>query len=297
MVTASAVFYDQVAAAAASVVIRRYSTSFGFASRLLGKTVRQHVENVYALVRIADEVVDGAAAFTEGGAAAIARQLDVLESECMHAMACGYSTNLVVHAFASTARASGFGAELTGPFFRSMRADLAPVPLTDETFKDYVYGSAEVVGLMCLKVFLIGQPAADQQYAALAMGAQRLGAAFQKINFLRDLTADFHELKRSYFPGIDPTRLTDSQKDVLLDDIDADLDASAAAISALPASSIRAVRLAHALFTELSLRSRNTPAETLLLRRVRVPDRVKLRIAASVVLGSPFGRPTVRVGG
>ncbi|MBG0740189.1 squalene/phytoene synthase family protein [Paeniglutamicibacter antarcticus] len=295
MVTASSEFYDQVAAAAASVVIKRYSTSFGFASRLLGKPIRQHVENVYALVRIADEVVDGAAASTEGGVAAIGRQLDVLEAECMQAMACGYSTNLVVHAFASTARAAGFGAELTSPFFRSMRADLAPVPLTEETFKDYVYGSAEVVGLMCLRVFLIGQPAAEQQYAALADGARRLGAAFQKINFLRDLTADFHELKRSYFPGIDPTRLTDSEKDTLLDNIDADLAASAAAISALPANSIRAVRLAHALFTELSVRSRRTPAQMLLRNRLRVPDRVKLRIAASVVLGAPFGRPPVKV--
>ncbi len=296
MVTESAEFYDQVAAAAASIVIRRYSTSFGFASRLLGKAVRQHVENVYALVRIADEAVDGAAASTQGGAAVIARQLDVLESECMRALACGYSTNLVVHAFAATARTSGFGAELTRPFFRSMRADLNPVRLTNEAFNDYVYGSAEVVGLMCLKVFLIGQPAADEQYAALADGARRLGAAFQKINFLRDLTADFHDLQRSYFPGIDPTHLTDSQKDALLDDIDADLNASAPAISALPASSVRAVRLAHALFTELSLRSRHTPAEMLLRNRVRVPDRVKLRIAASVIVTSGFGRPAVKVG-
>ncbi|MCZ2402231.1 squalene/phytoene synthase family protein [Paenarthrobacter sp. Z7-10] len=282
--TSSADLYDQVAAAAASVVIRRYSTSFGFAARLLRGPLRQHIENIYALVRIADEVVDGAAA-ARVDAAGVFGQLERLESECLHALEFGYSTNLVVHAFAQTARTAGFGPELSKPFFASMRSDLAPGPLGQQGFEQYVYGSAEVVGLMCLRAFLIGQPNPDAQFEQLQDGARRLGAAFQKINFLRDLAADFHDLKRSYFPGISPEQLTDAQKNLLLDDIDADLAISRSAITQLPATSRSAVVLAHSLFAELSRRTRRTPAQELLHRRIRVPNPVKTRLAAAAVLG------------
>ncbi len=277
--------YNHVASAAASVVIRRYSTSFGFAVRLLAEPLRQHIENIYALVRIADEVVDGAAASASVDAAGVAGQLDALETECLHALECGFSTNLVVHAFARTARTAGFGPALTRPFFTSMRADLALQPLTAGGFEEYVYGSAEVVGLMCLHAFLVGQPDADAKYAQFCEGARRLGSAFQKINFLRDLAADFRDLNRSYFPGIDPAHLTDAQKDLLLDDIDSDLAVSRRAIRQLPSSSRRAVRLAHALFAELSRRVRRTPARDLLRRRIRVPNAVKTLIVVSVVVG------------
>jgi phytoene synthase len=281
----SAELYDEVAAAAASVVIRRYSTSFAVASRLLRGPLRQHIENIYALVRIADEVVDGAAAAARVDAAGVARQLDGLEAECLHALESGYSTNLVVHAFARTARAANFGPELSKPFFASMRSDLAPEPLGQHGFEQYIYGSAEVVGLMCLRAFLIGQPNPEAHYGQLQDGARRLGAAFQKINFLRDLSTDFHELKRSYFPGISPDQLTDAQKDLLLDDIDADLAISRRAIAQLPVSSRSAVLLAHSLFAELSRRARRTPAQELLHRRIRVPNPVKTRLAAAAILG------------
>ena len=201
--------YDRVAEETAGAVIRRYSTSFGLASRLLGVGVRQHVENIYALVRLADEIVDGGA--VEAGVApeAVAQILDAFERETEQAMTLGYSTNLVVHAFAQTARATGFGVELTRPFFASMRADLSETEHDEASFDLYVYGSAEVVGLMCLKAFLVGVIHTETDAAALVHGARRLGAAFQKVNFLRDLAADYRELGRSYFPGINVATFTE----------------------------------------------------------------------------------------
>ena len=271
--------YDDVAQQTASLVIRRYSTSFGMASRLLGADVRQDVENVYALVRVADEVVDGGAEDAGLDRLAAGRLLNAYEDETERALEEGYSTDLVVHAFARTARSAGFGSELTKPFFASMRADLHETVHDAESFATYVYGSAEVVGLMCLRVFLRGETRTPEQLATLEKGARALGAAFQKVNFLRDLAADSETLGRSYFPGIDPARLTEDEKIRVLDDIDADLAAAAATLPLLPASARRAVALAQRLFEELSRRLRRTPASELVRTRVRVPDPVKLRIA------------------
>lgn len=277
--------YDAVAVETAAVVIRRYSTSFGLAARLLAPVVRQDVRNIYALVRIADEIVDGAARDAGLDDASITRTLDDLEQETERAMAIGYSANLVVHAFALAARRAGIGADLTRPFFASMRADITDVEHTQESFDAYVYGSAEVVGLMCLKVFLAGERRTPSQIAALEEGARRLGAAFQKVNFLRDLAADFAGLGRSYFPGIRVDAFTEADKNRLLDDIDADLAASARTLPGLPQSSRRAVVLAHELFAELSRRIRATPASELVTTRVRVPNPVKARIAVRAARG------------
>jgi len=277
--------YDRVAEETAGIVIRRYSTSFGLASRLLGPAVRQHVENIYALVRIADEIVDGAADAAGADRSTVARILDELERDTDEAMLTGYSANLVVHAFALTARDTGFGAELTAPFFASMRADLSATEHDQASFETYVYGSAEVVGLMCLKAFLVGVSVAADDEATMVTGARRLGAAFQKVNFLRDLAADFEQLGRSYFPGVDVASFTEADKVRLLDDIDADLAVSASVIPMLPRSSRRAVALAQGLFAELSARLRATPADRLVRSRVRVPNPVKLRIAATAASG------------
>lgn len=281
--------YDRVAEETASIVIRRYSTSFGLASRLLTGPVRQHVENIYALVRVADEIVDGAAIESGLDVAGAAGQLDELERETDAAMAHGFSANLVVHAFALTARETGFGTEYTAPFFESMRTDLTATEHTQQSFDRYVYGSAEVVGLMCLRAFLEGVPLSDAQNSRFVRGAMSLGAAFQKVNFLRDLAADFETLGRSYFPGVSVDSFTEEDKIRLLDDIDSDLRISAAVIPDLPASSRRAVALAQSLFAELSVRLRATPAERLRESRIRVPNPVKLRIATGAALGL---RPT-----
>ena len=276
--------YSRVAHRSSSRIIRDYSTSFGMASRLLSGDVRTRVEDIYALVRVADEVVDGAA---EQAGLGLDRQralLDALEAETNAALSDGYSTNLVVHAFAITARECGIGADLTAPFFASMRRDLSAVDFTADELRDYIYGSAEVVGLMCLRVFLRGRPVKDSQLHRLEEGARRLGSAFQKINFLRDLATDWTTLGRSYFPGIDPGNLTESQKLALVADIQADLDAAGSVIPDLPANCRRAVAAAHGLFSVLTERVKATPAEQLLATRVRVPGRTKLAVLARTLL-------------
>ncbi len=274
--------YDEVSEASASLVIRAYSSSFGMASRLLAEPARTRTCNVYALVRVADEIVDNPD--PEVGRDERARMLTALQEEVGHALASGHSANLVVHAFARTATECGIGDELVAPFFDSMRTDLDTTAHSQESFDRYVYGSAEVVGLMCLRVFLADEPGRSAQYERLAHGARKLGAAFQKVNFVRDLAEDHDVLGRSYFPGLDVDGFCDADRDRLLDDIDADLAVAAGAVPHLPSGSRRAVRAAHATFAELSARLRATPAEEIRNRRVSVPTATKARLVARALL-------------
>jgi phytoene/squalene synthetase len=270
--------YDRVASESAALVIRGYSTSFGVASRLLAQPVRTQVRNIYALVRIADEIVDDPQIAVSR--AERAELLDRLEEDTARALQQGHSSNLVVHAFATTARACGIGMDLVAPFFASMRTDLHVTEHDAASLERYVYGSAEVVGLMCLRAFVTAPDAGPAAYDELASGARRLGAAFQKVNFLRDLAEDHDDLGRTYFPGLRPDGFTDRERDLILDDIDADLDAAARVVPLLPASSRRAVAAAHALFAELAGRLRATPAEQIRRERVSVPSAVKMRLLA-----------------
>ncbi|OYN91508.1 phytoene/squalene synthase family protein [Parenemella sanctibonifatiensis] len=272
--------YDTVARAAAAQVISGYSTSFGWACRLLAEPVRTHVRSIYALVRVADELVDDPDPALSRHLRA--ELLDGLERDTNAALRSGRSSNLVVHAFALTARQCHIDAELTAPFFASMRRDLIPDNHTDASLARYIHGSAEVVGLMCLRAFVAGD---DQAYERLRPGAQRLGAAFQKVNFLRDLAEDRDLLARAYFPGIDPAQLTDDQRDAICDDIDADLQVAADAIAELPLSSRRGVRAAHDLYARLNRRLRATPATRIRHERVRVPNAEKALIFAHGLLG------------
>jgi 15-cis-phytoene synthase len=272
--------YDRVASESAALVIRGYSTSFGVASRLLAEPVRTQVRNIYALVRIADEIVDDPDLAMS--AQERAELLDRLQEDTGRALRHGRSSNLVVHAFATTARACGIGPDLVEPFFDSMRTDLHVTEHDADSLERYVYGSAEVVGLMCLRAFLAAPDAAarpcEEAYEELAPGARRLGAAFQKVNFLRDLAEDHDQLGRTYFPGLGIEDFTDRERDVILDDIEGDLDAAARVIPLLPGSSRRAVATAHALFAELAARLRATPAEQIRRQRVSVPSAVKVRL-------------------
>lgn len=278
--------YDTVSEGSAAIVIREYSSSFGLASRLLAEPVRTQVRNVYALVRVADEIVDHPDPAL--GREPRATMLDRLADDLADAMRTGYSPNLVVHAFARTATAVGIESEIVDPFFASMRMDLDTAAHTQESFDRYVHGSAEVVGLMCLRAFLAAPDGPSDPVGAyddLAPGARSLGAAFQKLNFVRDLAEDHDVLHRDYFPGLEVEGFCDEDRDRILDDIDDDLRASAAVVPDLPASSRRAVRAAHATFAELAARLRRTPAAEIRRRRVRVPTAVKLRLAAGAVYG------------
>jgi len=290
--------YDDAAVASAATVITRYSTSFGAAARLLDAPARRGIRSIYALVRVADELVDGTAEAAGLAGADLRAVLDELEAETETAMTRGFSTNLVVHAFATTAVASGIDVGLTRPFFASMRRDLDPSPIRADEVGPYIHGSAEVVGLMCLAVFLAeegaGSPEAgeapdDGRRRRLELGATHLGAAFQKINFLRDLETDWRTLGRNYFPWCDPEAFTEADKLRILDDIDRDLDLAGRSIPELPRRARGAVLAAHGLFAALAARCRATPAELLMTTRIRVPDATKLAIVARAMLSAAGG--------
>ena len=280
---ASLRLYTATALAASGSVIGRYSTSFSLACRTLPPAVRRDIAGIYALVRVADEVVDGTAGAAGLEAARVRTALDGYEAAVNSALATGFATDLVIHGFADVARRHGFGRELTEPFFASMRADLDVAEHDGASLESYIYGSAEVVGLMCLEVFMdMPGTRADtpEQRDMLRATARRLGAAFQKVNFLRDLGADHDQLGRTYFPGADPAHLDETQKAQLLADLNADLDAAMPGILALDRRARRAVLIAHGLFTELSRRIERVPARELTRLRISVPTAVKLRIAA-----------------
>jgi phytoene/squalene synthetase len=268
---------------AAATIISAYSTSFGASVKLLGRRHRAHVRNIYALVRIADELVDGVA--TEAGIEPDAQRLKLaaLEQQTYAAMEQGYSSNPIVHAFAVTARECGIEREIVVPFFDSMRSDVSEASEAEEIrsldpsqHSDYVYGSAEVVGLMCVRVFTRGISYTPEQREILEYGAKKLGAAFQNINFLRDLGDDSDRLHRDYLGT--HQQFTERERDEWLDRIQHELDAARKTLPMLPKDARRAVRCALELFSSLTSRLAKVPAAQLYERRVRVPGPAKLAI-------------------
>ena len=279
--------FTKASQTAAASVISTYSTSFGVATRLLGARHRTHVRSIYAMVRVADEIVDGVGYEAGLDTEAQRAQLHAYAAQARQAVEIGCSSDLVLHAFAQTARASGIGADLTDPFFESMEADLDDqnsegLHVYDgENYQRYVYGSAEVVGLMCLKVFLRQESLEADQLARLDHGARQLGAAFQNVNFLRDLADDTERLNRSYLTG--ESQLTEADKQDWVRRVSAQLDDAKAAVPLLPKDARAAVRAALALFEALNKRVEKTSVETLYRRRVRVPDTLKGLLAARAV--------------
>ncbi len=268
--------YDEAARAAAGAVISRYSTSFAAATRLLGPRVRHHVRAVYALVRVADEIVDGPGREANDDPERLRAAVDDMEVRTIEAMATGFSPDLIIHAFAVVARECAMSPAMLRPFFDAMRADAAPRPHDERSHQRYVHGSAEVVGLLCLQVFLnAGFGGRETAPRSLQNAAQRLGAAFQNINFLRDEAIDTASLGRDYLGAVAVDRAEFLQR------IRDDLSAAAAAIPQLPPDCRAAVSAAHDLFAALCDRlERADPSGG----RVRVPDARKLLIVARAAL-------------
>lgn len=265
--------YASTAFSVAKLVTNAYSTSFGGASRLFAKPIRKHIYAIYGLVRIADEIVD-----TYRGDDA--RQiLDELQAETTRAVRRGYSANPVVHAFALAAAQYGIDDDLTRPFFVSMAMDLVPQHYDQQLLDTYIHGSAEVIGLMCLRVFCDGD---QQAYGKLAPGARRLGAAYQKVNFLRDIAHDIGSLERDYF-AIGGLPLTDEVKRSIEQDIRQDFQAARTYIDQLPSGARDAVRASFVYYHELLSVIVRTPATTLSTTRIRVSDRRKTVLLAGVM--------------
>ncbi|MFC5088227.1 phytoene/squalene synthase family protein [Corynebacterium aquatimens] len=263
---------------AAAAVINEYSTSFSLATALLPKGVRRDIRNVYAVVRIADEVVDGTS-----DAAGVDNVEDVLnnyEAAIVAAPESRFHTDPIIHAYATTARRCKLEREHIQAFFASMRRDLDPTDHDEHSFDCYVYGSAEVIGLMCLNVFFAGEVVPNSDRSTLEAGARALGAAFQKVNFLRDLGDDHSRLGRRYFPQLNHRDLNDEMKAEIVSDIRRDLRVARTAMPLLPRRVRVGVVAAAALFEELTDMIESTPAHTLASTRIRVPAHRKAAITA-----------------
>jgi len=245
-----------------------YSTSFGISSRLLHKQSRKHVYAIYGLVRISDEIAD-CIGIDDGYRLSL---LDALEQETYSAIERQYSANPLVHSFALTAKLHGINRSLIEPFFGSMRMDITHA-YTQEHYDEYIYGSAEVIGLMCLKVFCLGD---TRMYNSLEMGARKLGAAFQKVNFLRDFAADYKALNRVYFPNVNFPDFTDAQKREIEQDIEADFADSEKYINALPRSARIAVRVSNTYYKALFKKIQHASVDVLKLKRIRIGSLRKL---------------------
>ena len=268
--------YQQMSYELAERLTRRYSTSFSTSSRLFAARIRPHIYAIYGMVRLADEIVD-----MYRGDDAMA-QLDNFEAVVYQACKQGYSTNPIVHAFALTTQKYGIEPELIAPFFASMRMDMAATAYDEATYRRYIYGSAEVVGLMCLKVFVEGDAA---QYEQLREGASHLGAAYQKVNFLRDMKADYELLGRVYFPGVDYPSFSDASKRAIEADIAADFAVAKASGRRLPLTARRAVHTSVLYYEALFRRLQNASAADIKSRRLRVPNSVKLLLFARGAVG------------
>lgn len=272
--------YDQAASRAAAQVMGQYSTSFSLATRLLRGRVREDIRHLYAVVRIADELVDGTADQASIDAAAA---LDAYEAAILAAPEKRLHTDPVVHSYAITARRCGFQREHLVAFFDSMRADLNQREYSASELAKYIYGSAEVIGLLCVQVFLAEETVSAADRAAMDRGARHLGSAFQKINFLRDLGEDSSVLGRAYFPQATGGVLSEAAKSALIAEIRRELAAAEEAINLLPLSARVGVRAAADIFAELTNRLAATPAAELKTTRISVPNRTKAWLAARAV--------------
>ncbi|NMB22884.1 MAG: phytoene/squalene synthase family protein [Corynebacterium sp.] len=276
--------YNRVAVKASHQVIKRYSTSFSMATLMLSPQIRRDIRNLYSVVRIADEIVDGTALAAGYTPTELATLLDDYEAAVLAAPAQHFHTDLVLQAYGDTARRCDFQEEHVVAFFASMRRDLTASEHDPGSFEAYVYGSAEVIGLLCLSVFNQGRPISAARRQQMREGARALGAAFQKINFLRDLAEDQQELGRTYFPGTTAGALTEPQKQQLIADIRVDLATAERTYPALPMQARIGVIAAALLFEGLTDRIEQTPAATLLEERISIPITTKLMILGSATV-------------
>jgi phytoene/squalene synthetase len=257
-------------------VTRLYSTSFYSATQLFSPPVREAIHGIYGFVRLADEIVDS---FHGHDQRAL---LDRFEADYNFAREQGVSTNPVIHAFLTTVNRYRIDDAYIRAFLSSMRADLDKKIYTTRLEADqYIYGSADVVGLMCLRFFCDGD---DRLFGELVAPAMRLGSAFQKVNFLRDLRQDVLELGRVYFPGFTMEQFDEATKQELVRDIEADFAEALNGIRRLPDSSRLAVYTAYQYYMRLLGKIRETPAAELVTRRIRVPNAEKFRLLSGAVI-------------
>ena len=259
--------YDELTQACSKEVTLKYSTSFFKAVNLLSPTIQQDIHNIYGFVRFADEIVD---TFHEHNQEELLNQF---EKDFYAALKVGISLNPILNSFQKTVLKYDIDISLVDAFMRSMKMDLYKTQYTTkEEYEQYIYGSADVVGLMCLKVFVEG----DQNlYESLKDSAMRLGSAFQKVNFLRDIKNDLDVLNRSYFPQVDLENLDEPSKDGIIKEIQEDFEAAKIGIAQLPLVAKLGVYTAYSYYFELLIKLKKTRPSKLLETRIRVNNFMK----------------------
>lgn len=264
--------FDTVSLQCSRMVTRSYSTSFSTATQMLAPSIRQDIHNIYGFVRFADEIVDSFHDYDKE------ELFDRFSQDLEWALKDKISLNPILNSFQHTFHHYGISKDLVNSFMKSMRLDLYKNEyLTEADYKEYIYGSADVVGLMCLKVFVNGD---EQKYEALRESAMSLGSAFQKVNFLRDLKADFEELSRSYFPNTNLAQLDEVSKQKIIDEIEADFANGLAGIHKLPVEAKFGVYTAYRYYRKLLSKLKSTPSIEIKNTRIRVPNYVKASLLA-----------------
>jgi len=270
--------FDITSLKISQVVTTSYSTSFSLATKLMQKEKRESIYAIYSFVRLADEIVDTFHGHDQEFL------LNKLETELEHALDQKISLNPILNSFQLTVHKYQIPFEYISAFLNSMRSDLYKTVYASKCETDnYIYGSADVVGLMCLKVFCKGN---NQQFEQLKEPAMHLGSAFQKVNFLRDLRCDAEDLGRTYFHQLKAGDFTEESKLLIIQEIETDFDIAYQGIKQLPADARVAVLLAYIYYLKLLIKLKNTPAAKIKKKRIRIPDSLKLYyMMKAVVLG------------
>ena len=264
--------FDKVSADCSKNVTNSYSTSFSLATKMLSKSIRQDIYNIYGFVRFADEIVDTFHDYDKKEL--LNRFIDELNFSLKNKI----STNPILNSFQHTVNKYKIDYGLIDSFLKSMKMDLKKIKYNSEKeYKEYIYGSADVVGLMCLKVFVSGD---EETYKKLKPSAMALGSAFQKVNFLRDLNADFHELNRTYFPNLDFKAFDDQSKMLIMEDIENDFRKALKGIYELPNNSKFGVYAAYKYYKRLLVKLKRTSYMKIKNERVRVPNYQKVDVLA-----------------
>lgn len=248
-----------------------YSTSFSMGIKLLAKEYRWAVFSTYGFVRFADEIVDTFHGYDKE------RLLREYKQQTYQAIEMGISTNPILHSFQLAANQFGITNDLIEPFFQSMEEDLGTSQHDAKSYSEYIYGSAEVVGLMCLKIFCKGN---QRQYNELLPFARSLGAAFQKVNFLRDIKSDVEERGRVYFPGVDFNKFSDEDKMAIIDDVKKDFENAYKGIVRLPLGARLGVYTAYIYYLKLLQKIERTTATDIMNSRIRIPNSQKIVLLA-----------------
>ncbi len=264
--------FDKVSEDSSKIVIKRYSTSFYFSSSLLSKSIRQDIFNIYGFVRLADEIVDTFHDFPKK------ELLNEFEEELWRSIENKISLNPILNSFQNTVNRYSIPKDLIRSFLDSMKMDLEKKEYNSvEEYKKYIYGSADVVGLMCLKVFVKGS---DTLYSDLSDYAISLGSAFQKVNFLRDLKDDSNILKRVYFPNVNMDDFNEESKKEIINEIELDFKNAIKGIARLPKNSRFAVYIAYRYYNKLLKKLKRTSSENIVKKRVRIHNFQKFTVIA-----------------